>query len=228
MRRSDNCGERVVILELERLSGGAQGARRAFAAVLADAGVHIAPVITLSPPFEEPECNAYLSKRAQVSDAGASAWQFGTSEWTIGQAVGFTHALANGAFGEAGARVLHLMQLAKQPSLVSLEGPTGEHIPDLQWGAGRALAGWQPAYKAGWGGAEQKNFIASQIVVLDKVRPSTAIAVTFRPDSEPRSEDLGETSAARAIQDVLTAIARALERERVLSTEQGRDTHALH
>jgi hypothetical protein len=210
--RSDNCGERRVILEIEKQAGGIRAARVAFHRVLAEAGVHLTTTIRRSPLKEDPECVAYLSKRAGPL-RNTDVWQFGTSEWTTWQAVAFAHALADGTYGRAGVSILNLMKLHKQPELSSLEGPTGEQIKDLQWGAGRALSAWAPAYKAGWGGARRGRFLASQVVVL-KTRPAAALAVVFYPSVQPRTDNLGETVAPRAISRLFAVVSAELRRGR--------------
>ncbi len=216
IRRSDNCGERVVILELERLAHGAQQAKEAFGRVLVQAGAHFTAASGRESLAAQPECLPYLRDRARVVDPALATWQFGTYRWTVGDAVSFAHALGAGVYGRAGARVLRMMQLPKQESLVTLEGPTGNHIADLQWGAGRAFGPWAPAFKSGWGGSHEADFVASQIVVIDAARPPVAIAISFHPILQPGSDDLGATRAPAAIQRVLTLVASALERQHVL------------
>lgn len=213
--RSDNCGERRVILGIQQMTGGLAGTLSTFDGVLAQAGV--TPSQTPQRDgLSEPTCLPYLQKRAPTATPDAVAWQFGTERWTVRQAVAFSHALAIGAYGRAGKFVLGLMATPKQPELAALEGPSGDHIANLQWGAGSAFAPWHPAYKPGWGGSQQHDFLAGQIVVLQDAHPSVALAAMFRPTVEPLDDDVGATAAPQALEALFGRIREALVEADVL------------
>jgi hypothetical protein len=213
--RSDNCGERRVVIGLQELTGGLPEADGAFHEVLAAADVRIGPTPqedTLAPDT----CQVYFEQRAATSEPDAVALEFGTDTWTVADAVRFAHALTNGTYGQAGAAVLSIMRKPKAAALTALEGNDGDHIPDLEWGAGDVFAGSQPAYKSGWGGSQQHRFLAGQIVVLAGARPRVAIAAVFYPSPEPTDDDVGATAAPEAIARLLTPIAGRLRRDRVI------------
>ena len=213
--RSDNCAERRIILELQQLTGGLAPALAAFDEVLTQAGA--SPVKTPERSvLEEPMCLNYFNQRAPISDPAAEAWEFGTDEWTVAQAAGFAHALAGGVYGSAGRLALTLMAKPKQPALASIEGPSGDHIANLQWGAGTSFAPWHPAYKPGWGGSQQGRFLTGQIVVLQDANPPVAIAAMFYPSVEPATDDVGATTGPRALEAVFDRIRGALVQMGVL------------
>jgi hypothetical protein len=217
IRRSDNCGQRRVILGLQQLAGGLSGAEAAFHKVLAEAGANIAPTTqqgTLAQ--DDPECATYLRRVAPATEPNAPAWQFGTDTWSIHQAVAFAHALEAGHYGAAGEAVLRLMRAPKLGALTGIEGATGDEIPNLQWGAGTAFRGLEPAYKAGWGGSAQRNFLAGQIVVLSGANPPMALAAMFYPAREPATDNLGGTVAPIAIQRLFERVANGLQQEQAL------------
>jgi hypothetical protein len=214
--RSDNCGERYLVLELNALSGGRDTGRRAFETVLLQAGVHAVSRALPERAGEAPECARYLGRRAPIADPNAAGWQFGIDEWSVSQAVAFAHALVAHSYGPAGEAVLDIMRRPKQPELSSFEGPTGNDIRDLQWGAGDALAPWQPAYKAGWGGSRQHDFLAAQIVALPDANPPVAVAAVFRPNKQPSTDNIGETRAPEALRALFASVARELQREQVI------------
>ena len=100
--RSENCHQRRVVLELERLAGGTQAARSALAAVFHIAGA--AASIGRSIEAPESNCLAYLETQSEIADPLAPALLLGTSTWRVGDAVRLVHALAGNAYGAAISR----------------------------------------------------------------------------------------------------------------------------
>jgi hypothetical protein len=207
IRRSENCRQRRVVLELERLAGGAAGARAALAAVFRAAGARA----RIGSAREAPEssCVPYLETQHGVADPLAPALLLGTSTWRIGDAVRLAGALSAGTFGKAiSQRVLALL---RAPKLPSREVPAGELTAPLNWGAGRAFAGFDPAYKAGWGGSMNGNFLAGQIAVVSLPGGRRlALAVMFHPDEQPTRDDPGITAAPAALELVMRAVRKAI------------------
>jgi hypothetical protein len=202
--RSENCHQRRVVLELERANGGAAGARAALEEVFRESGASadIATQIEAS----ESICLPYLEAQTEIPDPLAPALLLGTSKWRIGDAVALLHALATDRFGAAVSdRVLELM---RAPKLSSREVPPGELTAPLEWGAGKVFAGREPAYKAGWGGALNGNFLAGQICLVELPGiGEVALAAAFHPDVQPPRDDPGITAAPRAIESVFGAVA---------------------
>jgi hypothetical protein len=205
--RSENCQERRVVLELQHVAGGVAAARKAMAAVLHEAGARADISSESAPP--EASCVGYLETQDEINDPLGDGLLVGISTWTVADAVRFAHALATGVYGRAVTRrVLGLMRLPKERSQAVLPN---EYTPALDWGAGRALHGLNPAYKAGWGGVEQGEFMAGQIVVLD--HPSgepSALAVMFHPAVQPPIDDPGRTPAPRGLELVMDSVAKTL------------------
>jgi hypothetical protein len=203
IRRSENCRQRRVVLELERLAGGAAGARAALAAVFLDAGARA----RIGSEREAPEssCVPYLETQHGVADPLAPALLLGTSTWRIGDAVRLAGALSAGTFGKAVSR--RVLALLRAPKLPSREVTAGELTAPLDWGAGRAFAGLAPAYKAGWGGSMNGNFLAGQIAVVTfPGEGRLALAVMFHPDEQPSRDDPGITTAPEAVELVMRSL----------------------
>jgi hypothetical protein len=207
IERSENCPQRRVVVELERVAGSIAAARAAVAEVLARAGAEGRVATETAPP--EGTCIGYLAEQEEVDDPLGPALLLGTSTWRIGDAVRFAHALATERFGAAiSRRVLGLMRI---PKARSREVVTGEFTAAPDWGAGRALAGLEPAYKAGWGGTQQQSFMAAQLTVVSLPgAPVTALAVAFHPFVQPPIDDPGLTAAPRAIDEVIDAMRRGV------------------
>jgi hypothetical protein len=206
--RSENCRQRRVILELQQASGGSPAvARRAVAAVLRDAGARARLGTEVAPP--DVSCVEYLEGQSEIATPLAPALLLGTSLWRISDAVRFVQAVGSGVYGDAVTDfVLAAMRAPKAPSR---EVAPGELTAPLDWGAGRALAGLVPAYKPGWGGSLQGNFLAGQIAIVN--RPSgqeVAVAVMFHPDVQPSTDDPGETQAPLAVELVMRSLREAL------------------
>lgn len=202
LTRSENCRQRRVVLELQRAAGGTDAARRALGDVFLRAGAKIIPGSQVEAP--ESLCVPYLSEQTEIDDPLAPALLLGTSRWRVTDAVRLVHALAVGTYGEAiSARVLELMEAPKQPSR---ESEPGELTAPLNWGAGVAFPGVTPAYKAGWGGALNGNFLAGQIAVVRVGGDRLALAVMFHPDGQPSRDDPGITAAPEAIETVMEAV----------------------
>lgn len=213
IRRSDNCAIRRVILSLQELTGRrASGTIDAFDNVLAQAEVKLAgrPEAAAA----EAECVHYLTSHSSSLHRSplVDAPLFGTDEWTIRQAISFTHFLASGGYGVPGAILLHLMGQSK---LGPLEEPPLPSAPSPDWGAGKSFPrAWQPAWKAGWGGSRSSppRFLAGQIVVLHIGQTSVAVAAEFYPDGdhEPPNDNPGITEAPQALERIFSAVTRGL------------------
>lgn len=203
LTRSENCRQRRVVLELQEATGGVAGARRALAEVLSLAGGRIVP----GAQVEEPEslCVPFLSEQAEIPDPMSPALLLGTSRWRVADAVRLVHALSAGTYGASvSSRVLDLMRARKEPSR---ESESGELTAPIDWGAGAVFLGLLPAYKAGWGGALNGNFMAGQIALVPAGGGGElALAVMFHPDAQPSRDDPGITAAPEAIESVMEAV----------------------
>jgi hypothetical protein len=200
--RSENCRQRRVVLELQRLSGGTDPAREALATVFRAGGGEVRIGTQIEAP--EPSCVAYLKTQSELSEPLAPTLLLGTSTWRVGDAVRFVHALSVGIYGAAVSdRVLGLM---RSPKLPSREVQPGELTAPLDWGAGGSLP-VGTAYKAGWGGSLHGNFLAGQIALADLpgVGRASIIAV-FHPDAQPSRDDPGITAAPEALDAIFSSV----------------------
>jgi hypothetical protein len=214
VRRSDNCAIRRVIVGLqEHLNEGVSGTVAAFDAVLGDAGARIetAPQAAAA----EDACVGYLDRHRggmSGSDLGIAP-QFGTAQWSVLDAIAFTHALSEGAYGASGAYLLDLMTMPKEGPL---EEPAPPSAPALDWGAGAAFpSAWRPAWKAGWGGSRLRpaRFLAGQIVVLRPPNAGIAVAALFLPGMQPADDNPGITTAPQALERIFAAVRFGLQTE---------------
>ncbi|HEV7615447.1 MAG TPA: hypothetical protein VGO36_04385 [Solirubrobacterales bacterium] len=203
LTRSENCRQRRVVLELQRLAGGIPEAQNALARVFTQVGGEIVPGTQVEAP--ESLCVPFLSEQNEIPEPLAPALLLGTSRWRVTDAVRLAHALAVGAYGEAvSSRVLELMRAPKHPSR---ESDPSELTAPVDWGAGAVFFGLIPAYKAGWGGSLNGNFLASQIAVVPVGGgEQLALAVTFHPATQPSRDDPGITAAPAAIETVMKAV----------------------
>ena len=201
--RSENCRQRRVVLELQEATGGGPaGARQAVEEVVRAAGGRVRVGKQVAPP--ESSCFEYLESQHEISDPLAPAVLLGTSEWRIGDAVRFARALSAKVYGKAITnRVLAELRL---PKAASREVAPGELTAPLDWGAGKVFAGLNPAYKAGWGGSLEGDFLAGQLAVVDLPTGRLALAVAYRPDVQPPSDDPGRTAAPHAIELVMESL----------------------
>jgi CubicO group peptidase (beta-lactamase class C family) len=216
IRRSDNCAIRRVIVGLQqRVSRGVVGTEAAFNGVLADAGAGIES--TPQAAAAEEACVRYLEvHRGGLSggDLGVVP-QFGTAQWSVRDAIAFTHALGDGVYGASGVYLLGLMAEPKQPPL---EEPPPPSAPALDWGAGAVFPrAWHPAWKAGWGGSQQRpaHFLAGQLVVLHLAQTPVAVVALFLPSLQPTNDNPGITAAPAALERIFTAVRSGLRLERV-------------
>lgn len=141
--------------------------------------------------------------------------QLGTAEWSQYDAISFAHRLAEGGYGAAGARLTALME---EPKESAHELPVPQSAPEPNWGAGVAFpASWQPAWKAGWGGARDRprHFLATQIVVLRVGHVPVAATAIFLPHVQPVDDNPGVTPAPRALEILFKAVRAGLESEHV-------------
>jgi hypothetical protein len=209
LTRSENCRQRRVVLELQRVSGGTPaGARSAVRRVLERAGASGAGVAT-QVQAPEPLCAEYLASLSELPDPQAQTLLLGTSTWTVGDAARFTHALGAGEFGHAISR--YLLALMRRPKERSSEAKPIDYTASLSWGAGAAFGASPVAYKAGWGGTQQGAFLAGQIVVVHLPDGSEAgVSVAFHPRLQPLRDDPGLTRAPAAVAEALRPLARGL------------------
>ncbi len=203
LTRSENCRQRRVVLELQRAARGIPEARRDFAEVFSIAGGRVIAGSQVEAP--ESLCVPFLREQREIPEPLARALLLGTSRWRVTDAARLAHALAVGAYGRAiSAQALELMSAPKQPSR---ESEPGELTAPLEWGAGVAFSGMTPAYKAGWGGSLNGNFLAGQIVVLSlRDGGHVALAVMFHPDGQPSRDDPGITAAPAALETVMDSV----------------------
>lgn len=209
--RSENCRERRVVLELQRLAGGPRGAAAAVASVLrlAGAGGRVGRQV------DRPEslCIPYLESQRHLADPLAPAALLGTSTWRVTDAVRVLNALATDAYGRAVSR--RVVALMERPKRRSRESPPGDFTAPLNWGAGIALRNFHPAYKAGWGGSEQNAFLAGQVVLIPLHNgQALSLAVMFHPHVQPAIDDPGLTNAPQALKRVMRPVAQAIVRAR--------------
>jgi hypothetical protein len=207
LTRSENCRQRRVVLELQRAVGGIPAAREAIAREFASIDAKAVPGSQVAPP--ETLCLPFLSQQREVPDPLAPTLLLGTSRWEVGDAARLAHALAVDSFGAAlSAKVLELMAAPKQPSR---ESQPGELTASLDWGAGKVFGELDPAYKAGWGGSLNGNFLAGQIAVVPLPgREHLSLAVVFHPDVQPARDDPGITVAPQGVEAVMRAVRSAL------------------
>lgn len=206
--RSENCRQRRMVLGLQSLAGGPEGAQAALREVLRKAGAEA----DLDVDVEAPEslCYEYLeTQRGSIADPFAPTLLLGTATWRIADLARFLHALGSGVYGRAiQARLLSLM---RAPKGRSTEVPSEDFTADLEWGAGNALAGFNPAYKAGWGGTLQDSFMAAQGAAVELEDGRTMVfAVAFHPHTQPPKDDPGLTAAPAAIERVMGLLADEL------------------
>ena len=189
------------------MSGGAEAARAALAEVFRRSGATARIGIESEAP--ESICLPYLETQTEIADPFAPALLLGTSTWRIEDAVLLMHALATERFGASvSERVLGLM---REPKGTSSEVPPGELTAALDWGAGRAFAGLRPAYKAGWGGALNGDFLAGQIALVRLPGGERlTIAAAFHPNGQPSRDDPGITVAPEAIELIMRSLRGAI------------------
>jgi hypothetical protein len=213
LTESDNCAQRRDVVALQRLTGGVADADSAFRATLAKAGATTVGDSTPAPwSSDDLVCAPFFQETAAgltTAQVEAPAIQFGTYEWTIVSAVRFAYALGAGEYGEAGAAVLGWM---RRPKEFAAESTPQDYTSPLNLppSGGRFPLKWLPAYKGGWGGHEENDFISEQIDVLDVDGSTIALAALYRPATQPPSDDPGLTEAPQALEDVFRSARRAL------------------
>jgi hypothetical protein len=202
--RSENCRERRVVLELQRLSGDTAAARNAIQSVFRDAGAGVRVGTQIAPPEEN--CVEYLETQTELAEPLSPALLLGTSTWRVGDAVRLVHALSIATYGAAiSHEVLDLMRLQKLPSR---EVNPGELTAPLDWGAGESLPKGT-AYKPGWGGSLHGNFLAGQIALADLPGIGrAALVAAFHPDRQPSRDDPGITEAPEALDTIFSSLHR--------------------
>lgn len=210
---SENCPQRVAVLALQSRMGGADGAANAFAKVLTDAGAGGASVSVaaeakpLDPSMRE-RCRARLE--AAIPDPFADAPQFGIARWTVRDGATFAAALSSRRLGEPGERVRTIMA---RPKVAPNEGAASDFTADPSWGAGKVLPRFQPAYKAGWGGATSgTGYSIAQVISIRPGGTPVGVSVAFRPNANPASDDPGKGNGTVAVETVLQRLLPALDR----------------
>lgn len=203
LTRSENCRQRRVVLELQRATGGTEGARRALTEEFGEIGAEVEPGSQVAPP--ESLCVPFLRRQTGIPEPMAPALLLGTSRWRIADAARLAHALAVDSYGRTlSGAVLELMSAPKRPSR---EAEPGELTAPEDWGAGAVFGDLHPAYKAGWGGSLNGNFLAGQIAIVPLPGGDhLSLAVTFHPDRQPVRDDPGITESPRAIETVMRAV----------------------
>lgn len=204
--RAENCRHHRLVLGLQELAGGREAARAAVAKVFSDAGAEGFEVADQQ-GRAEPYCDAYLTQAGDgLKDPTGTVVQFGTSSWTISDAIDFAHSLGAGVFGDAGRFVLDLMREPKQTNRDS--EVASDYAAPLDWGAGRVLERWDPAYKGGWGGAHRPvKYVAGQIAVVTVADRNVAIAAVIHPATEPTSDDPRRAGVIEPIEAIFNEIA---------------------
>jgi hypothetical protein len=200
--RSENCRQRRVVLELQRAAGGISAARSAFAEVFSLAGAAAVPGSQVEAP--ELLCVPFLEEQREIPEPLEPALLLGTSRWRVADAARLAHALAVGLYGRAIS--IPALGLMRAPKLPSRESEPGELTAPPDWGAGSVFFGLNPAYKAGWGGSLNGNFMAGQIAVVPLGGGDhLALAVMFHTDAQPSRDDPGITTAPEAVEAVMEA-----------------------
>ena len=207
--RSENCRQRRMVLELQQAAGGTPA--DALAALADTAGIAGASIeMVEAPERPEPICHPFLETQRQIADPLAPGLLLGTSTWTVASAARLAYALGDGRYGAALTE--RLLALLREPKLPSRESPAGDYTAALDWGAGSALVDLQPAYKAGWGGTLQGQFLVGQLAVVQMPGGGVAgIAVAFHPDTQPPKDDPGLTAGPTAVETVMAAVGAQLE-----------------
>lgn len=210
--QSSNCAQRRVVLGLQAIAGTAAqshaqhyaAAQEQFKSVLTSAGVKGTTTVDRQ---TDGECAAYLAASPVKGwPPSSDALLFGTTTWTLSDAVHWMAALQAGTYGRSGESVLGYMRLPKSKPPLS-EAPPGSYTPSsLAWGAGDSLAAWHPAYKSGWGGHATNEFFVSQVVGVTVGKQRIAIAVQFRPSTNPPSDNPADSPAIQGIQTMLSSI----------------------
>ena len=214
--KSSNCGQRRVALGLQTLAKGSSGAESEFNKVLATAGVQAAANGLDTGTTND--CARYIK---QVNGSGQPDNQpsvyFGTAQWTVADAARFALALGDGKYGKAGEFVKSEMSKQKQlddttDGVMSGQAQPGQDytVNSVDWGAGNAFGEWNPAWKAGWGGSDAKQFQITQIATFKYKGLTVAVVARFAPSAPTTSDDPGKTTGPRAIESVFTQMASKL------------------
>lgn len=209
---SENCPQRRLTLELQRIAGGTpQSARSAIVDVLRDAGASgFRAARQAQPP--EPLCTSYMEGASGVLDPNASALLAGTSTWTIGDAARFAGALRSGVYGRAVAR--RVLGTMRRPKQRSEEIQSIDFTAPLDWGVGAVFGNGEVAYKAGWGGTQHGAFVAEQVAIIPIAGGSwAALSIAFHPHVQPPRDDPGVTHAPAALAEAVQTVATGLDRD---------------
>lgn len=210
--RSDNCAQRRVVLGLQQLAGSKPRAVNDFTKVLELGSVTLHSEYQIGSISEDQDCIPYLqANRGTVSDPLQPALEFGVYTWNVVDAVSFAHALAIGTYGRSGSAVLHLMRLPKQYALAPTSHDDYTSALDRPPSGGDFPASWRPGYKGGWGGSQQGDFLAEQIVDLDLGGHAVSLAAMFWPSAPAPSDDPGRGVSPAALEALLSTVRMRLE-----------------
>ncbi len=74
-------------------------------------------------------------------------------------------------------------------------------------------AEWGPGYKSGWGGSENGEYLAGQVVSLDIHGVPVGVAAVFMPDQQPINDAIGEGQEDEAVEDIFEQVKTALNEQ---------------
>lgn len=215
LRRSENCAQRKLVLELQRVEGGIDAAKLALRDTLTAVGGEL-DTKRAQISANGRDCQAPGYDLLSNADAARRSLFAGTTNWRIADAARFAHALrGERVFGKSiSDRILGLM---REPKLPSREpGADGRTTAPLDWGAGatfRAVC-WHVAYKGGWGRNTSVPFTAGQLGTVELGNGRwAAFAVVFHPAKVPPDSDPGKADAPQGLAVALAPLKRKLQRQ---------------
>lgn len=206
--KSSNCGQRRMVIELQDLAGGIAGAEAAFTEVASRSSIS-----DLTQPQQDASsaCDSYLSQLG-VTDLPQAAALFGPVEWTTSDSASFAKNLGAGTYGASGKRVLDQLKMPKEKSDDPLSGESVK--TNLSWGAGDVFPpSWNLGYKSGWGGTDQENYLASQLVSLNIGGIPVGVSAVFMPDQQPSNDAVGQGPEDDALEDIFTEVRKSLSKQ---------------
>lgn len=222
LERSDNCAQRELIVQLQRVSGSMGAALAQVHETVARAGAGI-DTASVQSNGRAVGCVAPGYVGIRPADAREPALLMGTARWTIAAAVRFVQALRSGVYD----RSVHapgvlpvLAPLLRHPKANSAEPAASDITADPSWGMGQAFARpcWRLAYKAGWGSGPTP-YLAGQVGWVELSGGHFAvISVFYRPNAayqaraQARSDDPALVQAPAATAAMLAPIKTALTR----------------
>lgn len=215
LRRSENCPQRRLLLRLQAVSSGIDGAKRALRDVVSAAGGSLRTAGAQVSP-DGHDCRTPAYEGLTEAEALNPAVLAGTATWRITDAVRFAHALrGRTTYGpDVSDRVLRFLRARKLRSREP--GVDAQTVASPDWGAGAVFRAscWRVAYKGGWGRNQKLRFTAGQFGSVDL--PSgrwAAFAVVFRPGQQPPDSDPAKARAPEALAAALRPLKAALRSE---------------